>query len=447
MAAAWGRQVEEIFHESFHSMISTSPDFSSLSAQQLATVKSFEEGKNLFITGGAGSGKSYLLNFLKRNYAQFGLEVTASTGIAAVNIGGSTIHSWAGIGLANLPVEQIIENILTPKMARVRRKIRQAHALAIDEISMISSEVLEILNQVFQAVRENTKPMGGLQILLFGDFLQLPPVSRNSESFNFCFESEIWKKLNLEIVVLEEIFRQRDQKFVKVLNNLRVGKIDADDRKSLESRLKAVDENLAIRPTILTTHNAKVEKINHAELKKIPREEVVHQAEYFGDIYKIEFLKKNCLAYQTLTLKAGAQVMMIKNTYQKEGIINGSLGVVRDFSPKKFYPVVEFSNGKIITIAPEEWLIEKYDAEKKMVITEAGMSQVPLILAWAMTIHKSQGLTLDKISCDLSDVFSPGQAYVALSRARALEGIFIESINFDRITADAEATRFYRQVS
>jgi hypothetical protein len=157
-------------------------------------------------------------------------------------------------------------------------------------------------------------------------------------------------------------------------------------------------------------------------------------------------LKKNCIAAETLKLKVGAQVMMIKNTYQKEGIINGSLGIVRNFSPKKFYPIVEFVNGKILTIAPEEWLIEKYDEEKRLVVTEAGVNQVPLILAWAMTIHKSQGLTLDKISCDLSDVFSPGQAYVALSRARSLEGIFIESINFNRIATNREAVDFYKSL-
>ena len=422
----------------------TSPDFSSLSPEQNSVINSFESGKNIFVTGGAGSGKSYLLNFLKRNYGGAGLAITASTGIAAVNIGGSTIHSWAGIGLANMPIDQIVENIFSGKFSRIRRRIKQARALAIDEISMISAEVFEILDQVFRRVRENNAPMGGIQILLFGDFLQLPPINRNSGSFNFCFDSETWKNLNLEVFVLEEIFRQTDKKFIKILNNLRFGKLDEDDREALESRLNAKDNNQAIKPTILTTHNVKVEKINSEELKKIPYEEKSFEAQYFGVPERIEFLKKNCLAQQSLKLKVGAQVMMIKNTYQKEGIINGSLGIVRSFSPKKFYPLVEFANGKILTIAPEEWVIEKYDEEKKIVTMEAGTNQIPLILAWAMTIHKSQGLTLDKISCDLSDVFSPGQAYVALSRARTLEGIFIESINFNRISSDHGAVSFYK---
>jgi ATP-dependent exoDNAse (exonuclease V) alpha subunit len=145
-------------------------------------------------------------------------------------------------------------------------------------------------------------------------------------------------------------------------------------------------------------------------------------------------------------LKVGAQVMMIKNTLQKEGIINGSLGIVKDFSTKKLFPIVEFANGKTFTIAPEEWILEKLDPETRVNKVEASISQIPLILAWAITIHKSQGLTLDKISCDLSDSFSPGQSYVALSRARNLEGVFIESLNFSKITADINAVNFYNRI-
>ena len=424
----------------------TSPDLSSLSLEQIAVIEAFESGRNIFVTGGAGSGKSYLLNFLKQNYSKFGLEVAASTGVAALNIGGSTIHSWAGIGLANLPIEQIIENLLSVKAAKARRRIRQTRALAIDEVSMISAEVLEILDQVFRAVRQNDKPMGGMQLLLFGDFLQLPPVNAGSSNFNFCFNSKIWEDLDLQSFCLKKIFRQSDEKFVRILQNLRLGQIEESDIEALESRLNAKDKSGAIKPTILTTHNAKVEKINQLELQKIPRVQTSFEAKYFGLPDRIEFLKKNCIAQQCLNLKVGAQVMMIKNTYQKDGIINGSLGIVRDFSVKKSYPIVEFAGGKIMTIGPEEWLVERFDREKNLVVTDAGMTQIPLILAWAMTIHKSQGLTLDKISCDLSDIFTPGQAYVALSRARNLEGVFIESINFKKITANMAAVNFYRNL-
>ncbi len=417
-----------------------------LSETQLKVIENFTSGKNIFVTGKAGSGKSYLLNFLKLNFSNQGLHITASTGIAAINIGGTTIHSWSGIGIGNLPIEKIIENIFSAKMNKLRRKIISAKALAIDEISMISAETLTMIDQVLQATRQCSKPMGGLQILFFGDFLQLPPINKFDNKFNFCFESETWKSLDLKCFVLEEIFRQSDKKFIQLLSNLRNANLSQEDIQILQSRLNAIDKNNAIKPTILTTHNAKVEAINNEELKKIAEKEVIFSAEYFGEPNKIEFLKKNSIAQEGLKLKIGAQVMMIKNTYQKEGIINGSLGIIRGFSPKKSYPIVEFSNGKILTIGTEEWLIEKYDEEKKLILTEAGMLQIPLILAWAITIHKSQGLTLDKISCDLSEIFSPGQAYVALSRARSLEGVFIKSINFSRIKANQDALKFYEKL-
>lgn len=415
-----------------------------LSAEQKLVIQEISQGSNILVTGGAGTGKSFLLNYLKRHYGQLGLAVTASTGIAAVNIGGSTIHSWAGIGLANLPIDQIIANLFSGKMSKIRRRIKETRILAIDEISMISANLFEILDQVLRAVRENNKPFGGLQILLFGDFLQLAPITRyGDEEQNFCFTSQSWKNLDLQTFNLQEIFRQHDKKFIKILNNLRFGNLDEDDLEQLNLRLKANDDNLAIKPTILTSHNAKAAQINEFELKKIPREEKSFEAKYFGEASKVELLRKNCLAAESLKLKVGAQVMMIKNTFQKEGIINGSLGVVQDFSPKKFYPIVEFANGKILTIAPEEWIIDRFDHDTKQVITEAAVTQIPLILSWAITIHKSQGLTLDKISCDLSNIFSAGQAYVALSRARSLDSVFISSIDFKKIITNQDAIRFY----
>ena len=280
-------------------------------------------------------------------------------------------------------------------------------------------------------------------MFFFGDFLQLPPVSRNNENFDFCFNSSTWKELDLQVMILDKIFRQDDINLVKILQDLRFGKITPVSRSALESRVKAIDDSDLIRPTILTTHNAKVDKINHDFLKKIAQEEIVHHGKFDGNPYKIEFLKKNCLASESLRLKVGAQVMMIKNSYSKEGIINGSLGIVKGFSSKKNYPIVQFTNFRELTIGPEEWLLERFDNDSKTMISEAKMTQIPLILAWAMTIHKSQGLTLDKISCDLKDSFSHGQAYVALSRARSLTGINIESIDFNKITADPTAVDFY----
>ena len=418
-----------------------------LSTEQQAVIKSLEDGKNILVTGGAGTGKSFILNFIKKKYSGIGLEVTASTGIASVNIGGSTIYSWAGIGLGNLPAQQIIENLFSARSSKARYRIKKTKILAIDEISMISANLLELLDIVFKTVRNSSLPMGGMQILFFGDFLQLPPVNKGGEEVSFCFSSSVWKELNLSNIILKQIFRQQDMKFIKILNNLRVGKIDDEDKEVLKSRIKGDEKNNdAIKPTILTTHNHKAESINNEEMSKIKLPKQLYQAIYEGVVDKIEHLKKNCLAQDNLLLKINAQVMMIKNTYQKDGIINGSLGVVRDFSVKKNYPIVEFINGNLLTISPEEWLIERFDELKQEMIIEAKMLQIPLVPSWAITIHKSQGLTLDKIYCDLSDIFTAGQAYVALSRARNIENVFIKGINFNKIYANKNVIDFYRNI-
>ena len=422
-------------------------DFAKLSSEKQSAIKQLINKENIFVTGSAGTGKSFLLNFIKRHFSNQGLAITASTGIAAVNISGSTIYSWSGMGLGNLPAAQIARNIFSSKFSKLRRRILQTKILAIDEISMLSAEIFDKLDEVLRIVRDNNSPMGGLQILLFGDFLQLPPISKYGEpEAKFCFDSNCWQELNIKTIELKEIFRQSDKKFINLLNNLRFGQLEQEDCEILTSRTNVKDSNIAIKPTILTSHNQKAEDMNQNMLKRIPAEIKSFEASYFGDKSKHAMLQKNCIASQILHIKVGAQVMMTKNTYQKDGVINGSLGVVTGFSTKKSYPVVKFANDVTITVKPEEWLIEKYDEVKKELVCEAGVTQVPLILAWAITIHKSQGLTLDKISCDLSGIFSPGQAYVALSRARTLSGVYIKSINFDRIKANKDAIEFYRKI-
>jgi len=419
---------------------------SGLSDLQQTAVNYFLLGENVFISGGAGCGKSYLINFLKNNYSQLGLEITASTGISAVNVGGATIHSWAGIGLANQPLEHILENLNSFKFSKIKQRIKATNCLIIDEISMISAEVFDLLNQVLQKVRKNPKPMGGLQVLLFGDFLQLPPVNNNKNNTQYCFNSQTWQDLNLKNVILNESFRQSDAKFVEILNHIRFGNITEDVKQLLNSRIAVNDNSPAIKPTVLTTHNQRADEINQQFLQQIATEAKTFAATYKGNENKIAFLKKNCLAYENLALKVGAQVMMIKNSLQKEGVVNGSIGIVKDFSNKKNYPIVEFANQKSYTIAPETWSIEKINLTTKAIEVEASLVQIPLVLAWSITIHKSQGLTLDKIKCDLNYVFDAGQAYVALSRARFLEGVFIDSIDFNKITANKQAIEFYQKI-
>lgn len=419
-----------------------------LSEEQKQVIYAIEDGDSVFVSGSAGTGKSYLLQYLKANYLGAGLHITASTGIAAVNVGGQTLHSWAAIGLGNLPVEQIVANLFSAKFTRVRRKLKLAKMLAIDEISMISAAVFDLLNELLKAVRQNDQPFGGLQMILFGDFLQLPPINRDSGlsiDYQFCFQSKAWRELNARNFMLKNVFRQSDQSFVKLLNNLRLGKLDDHDTEVLKSRLNLPDENSAIKPTILATHNIQVEEINQKELKKITSNSQIFTAEFSGDTSKVDFLRKNCLAYERLELKVGAQVMMLKNTYQKDGVINGSLGVIKEFS-KKNYPVVEFSGGQVLTIAPEVWALEKFDVEKKEIIIESSMKQIPLILAWAITIHKSQGMSLDKVKCDLSKVFVDGQIYVALSRVKTLNGLYINGLDFSKVRANSAIVNFYSQL-
>jgi ATP-dependent DNA helicase PIF1 len=417
-----------------------------LSPDQRKVIDAIEEGYNVFVTGPAGTGKSYLLQFLKKEYMHKRFHLTASTGIAAVNIGGSTLHSWAGIGLGTLPFEQILHKLRSVQSALLRRKIREAKMLAIDEISMISSETLDLINNLFKAIRENDTAFGGLQLILFGDFLQLPPIveTQLQNSEHFCFKSKSWQEANLQTFVLTEIFRQTDQNFIKLLNNLRFGSITKDNIEILRERYNATDENKAIKPTILSTHNYQVEEINTENLKMLPSKEYVHTAKFSGKATKFDFLRKNCMASEHLKLKIGAQVMMLKNTYKNEGIINGSLGIIIGFSPKRNYPIVEFSNGKIITISPEKWAVEKYNDKLKEMVEEAAMTQIPLILAWAITVHKSQGMTLDKIECNLANSFAEGQIYVALSRVKDLQGLFIKSFNVNRIKTNPDVVSFYR---
>lgn len=420
-----------------------------LSAKQKQSVYAIEDGSNVFITGSAGTGKSFLLQYLKRNYLSSGLHITASTGIAAINVGGQTIHSWSGIGLGNLPSQQLIKNLATPKFSHLKKRIRMANMLAIDEISMISAKIFDLLNDLFKDIRKSNKAFGGLQLILFGDFLQLPPVDRSYDlhsNYNFCFQSKAWNELDLKSFVLDESFRQKDQHFIGLLNNIRFGQISSDDIKILESRINLDNVNDGIKPTILVTHNSQMESINKIALQKIPHSSHFFEASFKGDSNKIENLRKNCLATEKLELKIGCQVMMLKNTYQKEGVINGSLGIVKDFTLKKGYPIVEFKNGALITIAPEDWVLEKYDQSKEELVEEAKMTQIPLIPSWAITIHKSQGMTLDKIKCNLTYSFSDGQIYVALSRVKTLEGLFIEGLDFNKIRANKDVVNFYQNL-
>lgn len=412
-----------------------------LSESQKVAVDLIRNGDNVFITGPAGTGKSYLLQFLKKEFSYKDLHITATTGIAAVNVSGTTLHFWAGLGTESFPLNELLKNIFSAKGARLRKKLQSAEILAIDEISMLSKDTFDLLNELLKNVRQNENPFGGIQLILFGDFFQLPPV----KSDYFCFESEAWLESDIKIVQLTESFRQKDIRFLELLNNIRFGLRKKDDIALLKERFLLEDKS-QIRPTILSTHNYSVEKINFVKLNDLSSEQKFFKATYEGNENKIEFLKKNCIAQDELYLKIGAQVMMLKNTYQKDGIINGSMGIVVNFSNKKQYPIVEFENGKIITITPEIWEITSFNKATQEMIIDASMCQIPLRLAWAITVHKSQGMTIEKIECDLKNVFTEGQVYVALSRVKEFGGLYIKSFDINNIKANEKVLKFYNEL-
>lgn len=404
-------------------------------------MDSIESGDNVFITGAAGTGKSYLLHYLCKTLKK-NLQITATTGIAAVNIGGVTLHSWANLGLEEIPIEKIAQKIMSPAGTHTRRKIIDTELLAIDEISMLSRKTFESLDELLRIVRGKDKPFGGIQLLLFGDFFQLPPV----KSEYFCFESLIWEEAGIKTFILREIFRQQNQRFIELLDNIRHGIIHADDVELLKSRFLVKCEKTAIKPTILSTHNILVERINHDKLNSLVSKEVTYEAKFSGASDKIELLRRNCLARELLTLKIGSQVMMLKNTHHRDGIINGSTGIVVGFSTKKCYPLVEFENGHQLIVTPESWEISSFNQSSGELEVQAMMIQIPLALAWAITVHKSQGMTLDRAECDLKNSFSYGQVYVALSRIRDLEGIFIRSFDVNAIKVDPRILEFYEKL-
>jgi ATP-dependent DNA helicase PIF1 len=420
-----------------------------LSEEQKQALDIIKKGGNIFITGGAGTGKSFLLNYLKQEFDKK-LHVTASTGIAAVNVGGTTLHSWASLGIGKSDPSSIANRI--KRNFAVSQRVRFAQMVAIDEVSMISAELLDKLDQVLKIVRQNNYPFGGIQLVLFGDFLQLPPVFKGNTSEGFfeelneySFESRSWAEAQVNSVALKYMHRQKDSTFINLLNNLRVGKLNSGDIDILNSRTKAKID-IDLKPTILTTHNFQADIVNKTELEKIKARTLVFKARQEGEEGFLSFLKKSIMVPLELRLKAGAQVIMLKNTYQDLGIINGSRGEIVSFESDSSFPVVKFLNGQTITVSPEEWRYEELDNYGRNQ-TKALIKQIPLRLAYAITVHKSQGMTLEAIECDLGRSFSEGQVYVALSRSKTIEGVFLKSFDHGLVKVNQKALSFYEHRS
>jgi ATP-dependent exoDNAse (exonuclease V) alpha subunit len=401
-------------------------------------------GHNVFLTGPAGSGKTHLLNkyinFLKDNYVDVG--ITASTGIAATHMGGTTIHSWTGMGIKDSVNKGDLEELKSRKYLRDR--FDRTQVLVIDEVSMLHHFRLDLIDEICRYMKNIDKPFGGMQVILCGDFFQLPPIARFGEpAALFAYESEIWKIANFKICYLEEQHRQTDQNFLKVLNEIRKNNLSDDGMKYLKDRQNKKTFQ-GIEPTRLHTHNIDVDLINQKELERLNGQQREYQMETKGRQPLVESLKKSCLAPENLKLKVGAKVMFVKNNFE-EGFVNGTLGKVVDFdhdpsSGRAGGPVVQIKNGRNIHVKPVSWMIEE-DGKPK-----ATIGQYPLRLAWAITVHKSQGMSLDAIEVDLSKSFEKGMGYVALSRVRSLDGLTLLGLNDMAVQVRSEVLDFDEEI-
>ncbi|MEN9649744.1 MAG: hypothetical protein RL094_711 [Candidatus Parcubacteria bacterium] len=402
---------------------------------QKEALEILKSGRNVFVTGPAGSGKTHLINtyieFLKAHNIDVG--ITASTGIAATHMGGVTIHSWAGIGINNFLTEYDLEAMA--EKSYLSSRFDKVKVLIIDEVSMLHHFRFDLINKVMKAMKGNNDPFGGVQVVLCGDFFQLPPVSRFGEpKGEFIYKSESWREADFTICYLEEQFRQKDLVMNTILNEIRSGEVSKEAQNHLKSR-ENVRTYKEVEPTKLFTHNIDVDALNFTELEKLKSSEVAdHTMQTKGKENLALSLKKSCLAPEQLRLKVGARVMCVKNNFEV-GYVNGTLGVVVSCKPNQD-PRIRVASGEIITIERASWKIEE---EGK---TKAEILQYPLRLAWAITVHKSQGMSLDAVEVDLSKSFEPGMGYVALSRVRSLEGLTILGINNNALEVNEEVLEF-----
>ena len=419
-------------------------------------------GATVFLTGEPGAGKTHTINAYVEYLRQHEIEpaITASTGIAATHIGGMTIHSWSGIGIRSRLSPYELDKIASNEY--VSSRIRKTKVLIIDEISMLQSSMLDMVDAVCREVKQNPDPFGGMQVVFVGDFFQLPPIAKadvapaqkydedNQDqlfdnapaSTHFAYESHAWKRAKPLVCYLSEQYRQDDEEFLSILSAIRRGEVFDEHLETVGTR--TVEAHAAPSGiTRLFSHNVAVDAVNDAELAKLSGDEKVFIMHASGREPVVASLKKGCLSPETLKLKVGAVVMCTKNN-AKEGFVNGTLGVVERFETFSGNPVIRTRDGKSIEIQPLEWSVEEDGKIKGQI------SQIPLRLAWAITVHKSQGMSLDAAVMDLSSVFEYGQGYVALSRVRNLDGLYLLGTNakaFQVHPAILEKDAYFRTVS
>ncbi len=396
-------------------------------------------GHNVFLTWAAGSGKTFLVNRFIR-YARehnITLAITASTGIAATHIGGMTIHSWSGMGIRESLNSEDLEYILAREY--LMKRFLKTSVLIIDEISMLSWEFLASLDFLLQRARVSPLPFGGIQVVLVGDFFQLPPVSKWSSYTEFAFEHPVWREFKLVSAVLTTQFRQdewankqSEDPLLTILNEIRSWFVSENSKNLLASRNVPIETE---DHTELFTRNVSVDAYNTERLRAIDEDIFEYTQSDQGNEKLVESLKKGCLAPEKLILKKWARVMFVKNNFEA-GYANGSIWHVT--GKFEWLPVVELLDGTRIIADYADWSVEENGKIKASII------QIPLRLAWAITVHKSQWMTLDSAVMDLSDAFVPGQGYVALSRVRSLGGLILRWLNSMALEIDSRVISYDR---
>ncbi len=394
--------------------------------EALAILKT---GANVFVTGEPGAGKTHTINEYVQCLKKHKIEVaiTASTGIAATHLGGITIHSWSGMGIKHSLTPYDIDAIASREY--ISKRMNRARVLIIDEVSMLSSNMLGMIDAICKAVKNSEEPFGGLQIIFVGDFFQLPPVTKVGEVV-FAYNSPAWIQANPIICYLTEQHRQDDAPFLDLLSAIRSNTFDEVHLSYLEER--KVEAHAAPQDIPkLFSHNVDVDRVNNEILSGLPGEAKAFHMYAKGPAALVTALQKGCISPETLSLKVGAAVMFTKNN-PKEHFVNGTLGIVESFSKLDGHPIVSTKEGRLIDVEPMDWSIEENGRVR------ASVTQLPLRLAWAITVHKSQGISLDAAVVDLRQVFEFGQGYVALSRVKRLSGLHLLGWNERAFTVHPE---------
>jgi len=407
-----------------------------------------QAGRNCFLTGAGGTGKStqlraFIAEVLADRHHPRRVDVTAPTGVAALNVGGMTIHRFTGMMLGpepGQPFAEYFDHLNRDPRRSIRKgfqRVRDCEVLVIDEISMLPGRQLDFVDFLFKRLRGCDQPFGGCQVIVTGDFLQLPPVRKSeAEPYDWAFQSRAWQAAGFRTFLLEKVRRQDEPAFVRALADFRVGRVWGDTARILQSRVRSNPPSTMPR---LFTHNVQVDKWNAFQLGELPGEEMIFTAIESGPEAHLDYLKKNLLTPAILQLKPGALVMFTVNLNVKERrepvFVNGQIGKVERLDSANVW--VRTVGDELIPVERFNWMYDPRDP------ATAVFSQFPLRLAWAMTIHKAQGLTLDSAYLDIRAAREPGQAYVAVSRVRTLAGLQFKDW-FKGVHVSPEAIEFYQ---